>query len=268
MKIIISHDIDHITVHEHLFKDSIIFKFIIRNIIELFLFRISIKEYYLRWFNLFRNKWQNLDKLILFNKKHEIPATFFIGVNKGKGLQYNHTQAKYWTKRIIQNNFDLGVHGIAFSSKELICKEFDNFSRISGSEKFGIRIHYLRNNSETLRNLNDAGYLFDSTIYAIDDPYQIGNMWEFPLHIMDGYEIDGNKHWQQKNLKTALKDTIQRIEEMEKQNIKYLTILFHDRYFDSSFKTWRGWYTGIIDYLKKNNYEFINYTDAIKELNK
>jgi len=268
MKIIISHDIDHISVHEHLFKDGIVTKFIIRNVIELILFRISLKEYFLRWANLFKNKWQNIDELMKFDKNHQIPSTFFLGVNKGKKLNYNNTQAEYWAKRIIQNNFDLGVHGIAFSSEELIYKEFEYFSRISGSEKFGIRMHYLRNDSETLRNLDNAGYLFDSTIYAADDPYQIGNMWEFPLHFMDGYEIDCKKRWQQKNLETALKDTIQRIEETEKKNLKYLTILFHDRYFDSSFKTWKGWYTGIIDWLEKNNYEFISFTDAIKELNK
>ena len=70
MQAIISHDIDHISVSEHLLKDSIVPKFIIRNGIELAKGKISMNEYVSRHVDLFKNKWQNIEELIDFNKSN------------------------------------------------------------------------------------------------------------------------------------------------------------------------------------------------------
>lgn len=56
------------------------------------------------------------------------------------------------------------------------------------------------------------------------------------------------------------------LEEALSKNINYLTILFHDRYFNDAFKTWKDWYVWVINYLKGNRFMFINYRDAIKEM--
>ena len=45
-----------------------------------------------------------------------------------------------------------------------------------------------------------------------------------------------------------------------------MTLLFHDRYFDDSFKIWKEWYIWVINYFKNKGYEFISYEKAIKEL--
>ncbi|HRH64142.1 MAG TPA: hypothetical protein PLI68_12530, partial [Bacteroidia bacterium] len=83
MKAIISHDIDHISVSEHLLKDTIIPKFLIRNLIELGTGKIGLAEFGLRHLDLVKNKWQNIEELIAFNKQHGIPSSFFIGVQNG-----------------------------------------------------------------------------------------------------------------------------------------------------------------------------------------
>lgn len=65
MKIIISHDVDHITAWEHR-KDLIIPKFLVRNTIELTIGSITGKEYLLGFSSLFKNKWHNVKDLIDF----------------------------------------------------------------------------------------------------------------------------------------------------------------------------------------------------------
>ena len=60
MKIIISHDVDHITVWEHLTKDFIIPKFLLRNKIELLTGKIGFNEYCLRIKDVFNNKFQSI----------------------------------------------------------------------------------------------------------------------------------------------------------------------------------------------------------------
>ncbi|MGD0711203.1 MAG: hypothetical protein ABR968_08460 [Bacteroidales bacterium] len=265
MKVIISHDIDHITVWEHLF-DLIIPKFYLRNTIELFNGSIKIREYFLRFENIIENKWQNINEIIIFDKENNIPATFFIGVNNGKGLNYSLNKSKKWIKKIIESGFDIGVHGIKYSDIHGITEEYQNFQKISGLDSFGIRMHYLRTNYTTINNLSNAGYLFDSTVYEKISPYKVNNMWEFPLHIMDGYFIYQGKKYENITFDQIIEYTKIEINKIIDMNIPYLTILFHDRYFCSSFSTWEKWYVWLIDYLIKNKFEFISYKNAIDEL--
>jgi len=264
VKAIISHDVDHITVWEH--KDLIVPKFLVKSTIEAFSRTISPKDYLLRYKEIARNKWQNIEELIEFNKKNSIPSTFFLGVNHGVGLVYSLQNAKKWAQKIISLGYDAGVHGIAYDDLQMMQKEHDTFKEISNLENFGIRMHYLRNDPNTITNLSKCGYLFDSTVYEIKNPYKVGDMWEFPLHIMDGYEIFQGKPWQYLKIEKIKDLTKQKIENIEKEGIEYLSILFHDRYFNESFSTWMEWYFFVIDYLKTNNIELISYREAIKEL--
>jgi hypothetical protein len=266
MKAIISHDIDHITVWEHLFKDTIIPKYLMRMHIEVFTGRISMREYTLRWSDFFRNKWQNIDELITFNNIHHIPSSFFIAVNKGIGLNYTNRSALLWIEQMKHRNCEIGVHGIEYMQQDLINREFDLFSQLAKSENFGIRMHYVRNSGQTLNFLSNAGYRYDSTEHAYKNPYKIGTMWEFPFQIMDGWIIENYKSWQSINLEQAKQNTVKLIDKAYQSGLQYMGIDFHDRYFSHAFKTWLDWYMWLIDYLKTNKIEFINFDGAIREL--
>ena len=129
-------------------------------------------------------------------------------------------------------------------------------------------MHYLRNNENTLEYLNNSGYVFDSTLYKLQNPFKIGNLWEFPLHIMDVYLFNKNSRWQNQTLEQVKDEAKRKIEEAYKKDIKYFTILFHSRSFNNRFISWKNWYIWIISYLKNNRFEFINYREAIRELEK
>jgi|JI9StandDraft_1071089.scaffolds.fasta_scaffold42331_2 hypothetical protein len=266
MKAIISHDIDHITVSEHLFSDVIIPKFMARMHIELLNGKISMREYLLRWADFFKNKWQNIDELITFNNINHIPSSFFIAVNKGIGLNYSNAAAVLWIDQMKQRKCEIGIHGIEFDNSMAICKEFDLFKSLTGLTNFGIRMHYVRNNEHTYNLLEKSGYVYDSTECAFKNPYKIGNMWEFPFQIMDGWVIEGNKRWQSLSLEQSKQNTIKIIDQASELNIQYLGIDFHDRYFSHSFNTWLEWYIWLVDYLKTNKIEFINFNSAVAEL--
>ncbi len=268
MKAIISHDIDHITVWEHLFRDTIIPKYMMRMQIELFSGKISLREYTLRWADFFKNKWQNIDELITFNNINNVPSSFFIAVNKGVGLNYSNSNALLWIEQMKYRNCEIGIHGIEFNSFETIKNEYTIFENLTQQKNVGIRMHYVRNNSQTLINLSNAGYCYDSTEHAFKNPYKIGAMWEFPFQIMDGWVIEDGKKWQSLNLKTAKQNTLKLIEKAQQQNLNYLGIDFHDRYFSHAFKTWLDWYMWLVEYLKTNKIEFVNFNTAIVELEK
>jgi len=265
MKIIISHDVDHIKVWEHK-KDLIIPKFLVRSMIELIIGKITGRECRLRYAGLFKNKWNNIEELIDFDAKESIPSTFFIAVNNALELRYSLKDAGFWIKKISQKNFDVGLHGIAFDNFKDIKNEYNIFKKILKLDDFGIRMHYLRSNDNTLKYLNKTGYIFDSTLYQFQNPFKVGNLWEFPLHIMDGYLFHKNSRWQNQTLEKVKDETKRKIGEAHKKNIKYFTILFHSRNFSDSFSSWKNWYIWVIEYLKSNEFKFINYREAIKEL--
>jgi hypothetical protein len=265
MKVIISHDVDHVSVIEHK-KDLIIPKFWIRSLIEFSLGYISYSEIRGRLSDFFHNKWHNLEELMKFDKEKDIPSIFSIGVSKGRGLSYSLRDAKFWIKKILGEGFKVGVHGIAFESYADIKLEYETFKKISGLDRFGIRMHYLKANNETFEMFDKVGYIYDSSVYDLKNPFKIGNLWEFPLCLMDGYIVNRNSHYQNQNLKQIKETTKEMIEEAFKKNLKYFTFLFHDRYFSNSFKSWKDWYIWVIEHLKSNGFEFINYREAIEEL--
>ncbi len=268
MKAIISHDIDHITVWEHLFKDAIIPKSIARYHIELLTGKISVIEFFSRFGDFFHNKWNNIVELHQYNLSMNIPSSFFIGVRNGLGLSYSKQAAKFWMNKMSELKCEVNIHGIAYSTLEEIKQERDEFFALSELGRAGIRMHYVRMENDTLQNLAQAGYYFDSTEHSFKNPYKVGDMWELPFQIMDGWVIEHGHRWQTKNLEQAIEETKKIIDKSHASNLKYLGIDFHDRYFTKSFSTWIDWYTWITEYLSNNGIEFIDFNSAVKELNK
>jgi hypothetical protein len=264
MKAIISHDIDHITAWEHLQRDLIIPKFIVRSKIELLTGKISFSEFYNRLADLFRNKWQNLDELISFDQSVGIPSSFFIGVRNGLGLSYPREVAAYWTMKLIDKGCEVGVHGIAFDNPLSIKEEQEDFRKISGLSAFGVRTHYVRQTAQTFQLMAQAGYLYDTSEHAFKNPYRIGDMWEFPIQIMDGWVIEYGRRWQTRNLSQVIDATKRLIDEAQEKSLSYLGIDFHDRYFSKSFKTWMAWYTWLTGYLHECEISFCNFHQAIE----
>ena len=266
MKAIVSHDIDHLTLSEHYLKDLIVPKYFLRNKIELLTGKISIAEFFNRVGDIFKNQWQHLEALHQFNIQYKVPTTYFIGVNNGVGLSYSQEQSAFWIHKLIELGCDVNVHGIEFESFETIKTEYTLFQNISKQSNFGTRMHYIRTNANTLANLAKAGYKFDSSEMGFKAPYKIDTMWEFPFQIMDGYIIEKPKQWQSKNLQQSCDETKKIIDKAVDMNLPYLGIDFHDRYFSKSHKTWKDWYIWLIQYLSENKIEFVNFKQAITEL--
>ena len=268
MKAIVSHDIDHLTFSEHYLNDFIVPKYVIRNHIELVTGKISFTEFINRVGDVFKNQWQHIEATHQFNANHKVPSTFFIGVNQGMGLNYSRQQSSYWIGKILELGCNIGSHGIEYENFEKINSEYLQFKKESQLNSFGTRLHYIRKTDNTFSNMAKVGYSYDSSEMGFKAPYKIGDMWEFPFQIMDGWVIENGKKWQSLNLKTAKQNTLKLIDKAQQQNLNYLGIDFHDRYFSHAFKTWLDWYMWLIEYLKTNKIEFVNFKTAIVELEK
>jgi peptidoglycan/xylan/chitin deacetylase (PgdA/CDA1 family) len=259
MKILISHDVDHLSVKEHFFKDLIIPKYIFWSFLELVKGKIVFPIFLLKVEKLFRSSgWYNLEKLLDFDKNNNVNSTFFVAVNNGKGISYSLRQAKKAIDLIKKGNFDVGVHGISYRSYEDIKKEYDLFKELSGLDTFGIRMHYLRQTKETLSILSRVGYSFDTTVESVisNQEYLVGKMREVPFHLMDGDLFCPLKNY---TLSQAKNKTKQLLDHAEQNKKKYVGILFHPRYFGDDFPAWKEWYLWLINYCREKKYTFSNY---------
>lgn len=264
MKVIISHDVDHLYWSDHL-KDLIFPKLWVRETLAVLKRSIPVKDYFYRMGRTFQHQQHNLDSVMALDKQYGVPSTFFFGMANGLGMSYSKRKASSAIKRLIDSGFDVGVHGIAYQDIDSMKKEYEEFFAISNLDTFGIRMHYVRFDETTFEKLAKVGYIFDTSEfdkenrYLIKSPYKVNNtMWEFPLTIMDGYlpyKFDD-----------AQDKTKMIITEAIRLNQKYISILFHDYLYSKGYAESKRWYEWVLKYCKQNSLGFISYRDAIDEL--
>ncbi|CEM62723.1 conserved hypothetical protein [Treponema phagedenis] len=266
MQIIVSHDVDHLYPSDHILRDLIFPKLWVRSFIQLCKRQISFSSFWYRLISIFDKRLNRIPEIIAFDKAHGVKSTFFFGMDNILGLSYKKEKTKSWIKYVLDSGFDAGVHGIEIKDIEKMKQEYSDFKDISGLSSFGIRTHYVRYDDNTFNKMEKIGYLFDTSEFnkkaiGLKEPYKVGTMWEFPLHIMDGYIIHNN-------LEHAKQKTIVALREAEKKQLPYFTFLFHDYMFNGkTYPIDKIFYEWFVKYCTENNYPFISYRDALKVLN-
>ncbi len=264
MKVVISHDVDHLSVKEH-FGDLVLPKFIGVCKIELLKRCIPFGTFRRRISGLWREKaWNNLEELLEFDKEHGVKSTFFVAVSNGLGISYTLDQAKRAIALIVKAGFDAGVHGIAYQDPSEIREEYNRFKEMTGKEEFGIRMHYLRRSEDTPRYLEEAGYSYDTTVLSEEElrqPYFEGGLLEFPIHLED------MRLFSPFHRGLSLEEAIRCSEEIfERIEDGILNVLLHPRYFSDEFPRYKKWYEWLISHIEENDVEFVGYEELRKEL--
>lgn len=263
MKIIISHDVDHLYWNDHL-RDLFYPKLWVRETLALLSRKTSSKEWWNRVTIPFHRNINHLDELMQFDKENGIPSTFFFGMANGLGMSYKREKALPVIQRVQAEGFETGVHGIAYDDSGAIRTEYAAYEALTRRAPQGIRMHYVRYTDRTFAMLNEAGYAFDSTEFdkktggSVTAPYRVGAMWEFPLTIMDVYlPYDAQK---------AGEITRERLRQAAERDIGYCTVLLHDTNFSAAYPVYSDWYKWLVRYCRENGIGFCSFQEAIREL--
>lgn len=265
LKIVISHDVDHLYPSDHIFRDLIFPKLWVRSLLEFVEGKINFLTLNHRLISIFDKRLNRIPELIEFDKKHSIPSIFFFGMQNILGMSYEKKTAANWIEFVLDKGFDIGVHGVEFEDVKKMQIEFRDFQAISNLSSFGNRNHYVRYNDSTFKKMADIGYFFDTSEFNKSEiefkpPYKIGNMWEFPLYIMDVYVMKDK-------LEPAKVHTIEALYKALKSGLEYFTFLFHDYLFnEKTYPEHKAYYEWFVDYCISQNLKFISYREAIAEL--
>lgn len=266
MKIIISHDVDHLYSIDHWLHDLIIEKLWIRSFIHMLQGKIKISTFVSRLFHPFHQRYCRIEELLDKDMSCGIPSTFYFGMGRGLGMSYGAKKAVKYIQYVMGRGFDVGVHGVSYKEFEKMKGEHDSMANILKRNNFGIRMHYVRYDENTFDKLATIDYLYDTSLFdkkgeVFEKPFKVKKMWEIPLYIMDGYIIPIG------DLETAKLNTIRIIETVKSLGVPYCTILFHDYlYNEKCYPDEKAWYDWLLIYLKEKNYQYISYQDAVKEL--
>lgn len=265
MKIIISHDVDHLFGTDHWFRDLIYPKLWVRSALEALKGEISWRECWLRSVSCFQKERHRLRQVMALDRQYGVPSTFFFGMEQGLGMSYHPQEARQIIREVRERGFAVGVHGICYDDAEGIRKERERFEQTAGFPPCGIRMHYVRYAPDTFRYEDMAGYRFDATEFdkqaggTVKDPYRVGAMWEFPLTIMDVYLPQ--------RFEEARQETIRRLKACMTAGIDYVSILFHDYQLDPAYSDMSRWYAWLLAYLADDEaYSFVSFADAMCEL--
>ncbi len=268
MKIIISHDVDHLYLNEH-FKDSFLLGNFYRSLKNIAQGNISLGTFLKR----FSAQLNRVKELHEFNKQSGVKETFFFGMRKGLNLSYDWKNTKPFIDYLLKENVLIGMHGMGYNSYGLLQEEATRIkTMLPRHYPLGIRNHYLRMDDSTLGIMEKIGFLFDSTYYttesakyyAADSAFLQGNIWEIPINIMDAGFISNNE----KDLIEIKIKTLAKIQKAENNNQPFFVINFHDLYFSDAYPVYKQWYEWLISYFLEQNYEFIDFIQALQILNK
>ena len=256
MKIILSHDVDHLFLTEH-WKDRFIPCLVVRSLRSLLKGDLSLNGFLRR----FSRRLHRIPELIEFNSSYNAPTNFFFGMDNGLSLSYSHKRAAPLIKSLQKDGHFIGTHGMAYDNKVSMSEEKRRLHSILGRKVIGIRNHYLRQSSNTQRFMAELDYHFDSTDRGLFDPVEKDGILSIPISVMD---VDVVKPGVSNE--AALKATLDKLDEATEKNLKYFVINFHDIYFDSvSYPNFYNWYTGLVKECQARDFEFTDFNSVLQE---
>lgn len=218
----LTHDVDHAFIRRHKF-DRTAFGFLYRatfgSAVNLVRGRIALSALLTNWgaaaklpfiyLGLAKDFWNEFDRYLKIDRGK--PSTFFVipfENHPGNTLQgvaptlracrYDVSHLAEKISGLIAAGSEVGVHGIdAWMDSSKGREEALRVSEVSGSQRIGVRMHWLYFSADSSTHLDEAGFLYDSTFgynetvgyragtTQIFKPLPAKRMLELPLHVMD-----------------------------------------------------------------------------------
>ncbi len=220
----LTHDVDFIGIRDHKLDRSVL-GFIFRVLFPPSLRNSQSKILWKRMFKnikalmslpavyagISRDFWFDIDRYMEMEK--DMHSTFFFipfknnpGISDNAGnrpplyraARYSIEDHKTLIETIVNNGHEIGIHGIdAWYSTERGLQEIQVLRKMTGADALGIRMHWLYFSGDSPKILEEAGFIYDSTlgyneaVGYLSGATQVFNLsgssglLELPLHIMD-----------------------------------------------------------------------------------
>lgn len=182
-----------------------------------------------------------------------------------RASHYDIADVAHWAKILMDKGHEIGVHGIdGWHDRKKGQEELRRFAEFTGVEIPGVRTHWLCSDSNSTKELEEAGYSYDSTFgynetigfrsgsTQVFRPFGGRDLLEIPINIQDvslfypSYlNLTDNEAWEK---------CTEIIEKMHTYG-GVLNVLWHMRSLGPE-RLWRDFYVRLLDELKKHSVWF------------
>jgi hypothetical protein len=292
----LTHDVDFINIRDHRLDRSVL-GFIERVLSPRYVHDVRSK---VAWYRVFRNlrallslpgvylglcrdAWFDIDRYVELERG--MGSTFFFiplkdhpgdsAKNKELGLRaarYDVREYKSLIDNLRKEGFEIGLHGIdAWQDFPKGSKERNIISEVSGEDCMGLRMHWLYFSEDSPGLLEQAGFLYDSTLgYNEAVGYRSGTtqifclpgtsqVFELPLNVMDTALFYPKRMGLSE--RKAL-DLCRRVLDDMRTYGGVFTINWHTRSL-SPERNWDDFYSELLDVLRGENVWFTSAKSAV-----
>lgn len=196
-----------------------------------------------------------------------------VGNSRRRAARYDIRDVRNWVKLLSEKGCEIGVHGIdCWHDCEKGRLELNEVTQAAGVEGTGNRTHWLCFDSNSAKQLEDAGYSYDSTFgynetvgfragtAQLFRPLGANRILEVPLHIQDVALFNPSY------LNMTDEEASQSCKEVINQVLTYggvLTILWHLRSIAPE-RLWGEFYIRLLEQLKKHRVWFVTAGEVTK----
>jgi len=264
--LVLSHDVDHLGLREH-----VVDGFLLRqgwNAIRQNLTRGRFRP--LRFLDQVAglglacvgvDRWDVIGDLLEEERRAGVPSTWFFAMRRGLGIAYRPEQAAPVIRELASAGREIGLHGQTPDDAEGLAAELRELGEIAGRTIAGVRMHYLRLTRQVLDGLERAGGSYDSTvmdrthldpdIHPLQQPRRLRDrLVEVPLHVMDStlFSVTGLAL----SLDEAI-DYVRRVAERARALGRAVVVNLHPNYFSRQTPEVREWYRRLLGELTRRS---------------
>jgi peptidoglycan/xylan/chitin deacetylase (PgdA/CDA1 family) len=267
--LVLSHDVDHLGLREHL--------------VDRFLIRYGASICRQELVHRFRpgraldalcgialaaagrDRWDALPDLLEAERRAGVKSTWFLAVRRGLGISYGRAGIVRALAALRAAGADVGLHGQNHGDAEALATEARELSELREGPVLGLRMHYLRLTRETLDGMERAGLRYDSTVFErkllhpdlhpLAGPRLVRrDVIEIPMHVMDstlfsstgmGFDLD------------AARDYIRRLTRHAAEVGRALVVNLHPSAYSRQSPDARAWYDTLLGELTGRSDVFV-----------
>lgn len=264
--LVLSHDLDHISLREH-YSDGSIFRHAYGFGRQHLLHRFQPVQLLDTWVGIGlasagRDRWTAaVSSLQEAERAAGVRSTWFVAVRKGRGISYGEQALKSVLEKLIPGGFEIGLHGQACDNAQALAEECRDLSRLAGIPILGLRMHYLNLTPAVFDGAASAGLTYESTVFSRDnlhpDRHELAQprlvrpgLVEIPLHVMDSTLFSSTGLGM-----TACQATqyCQRLMDRAAEQGKVLVMNLHPNMFSRQHRAAQEWYRGLLSRLTQRS---------------
>ena len=273
----LSHDIDHLSLREHVADGQLVR--IVGNALRKHLGRRFEPGRALaatgRGLAVLagRDAWAGaVDDLLAAERRAGVRSSWFVAVRQGLGIRYTADAAAAAVRRILAEGHEVGLHGQHADDGPRLASEVLELAELAGRSVTGLRMHYLRLTPAVYDAATRVGLAYDSTVMDRShlDPGRLPlagprlvrpGLVEIPLHVMDstlfsptGLAFD----------EAEAVEYLRRLLARAREEGRVLVVNLHPNYYSRFTPEARGWYDALLALATGHSDVFLTTLEGLR----